>query len=141
MTQKIEEALKKQMEIKINREVRTYRETIFFGLSARQFFCSLGAVGVAVGLYFLLKDVLGKETTSWVCMLGAAPFASAGFFSHNGLTLEKFLWAAFKTEVLYSGRRLYKSENQYAELFKAQKNIKILRRNTVDEITNVPEDN
>ena len=130
-----------QMEIKINREVRTYRETIFFGLSARQFFCSLGAVGVAVGLYFLLKDVLGKETTSWVCMLGAAPFAAAGFFSHNGLTLEKFLWAAFITEVLSSRRRLYKSENQYAEFLNSSKRTKILRRKKVNEIPDAPEKN
>lgn len=124
------------MEIKINREVRTYRETIFLGLSARQFFCSLGAVGVAVGLYFLLKDVLGKETTSWVCMLGAAPLAVAGFFSHNGLTLEKFLWAVFKTEVLCNRRRLYKSESQYAELLNAPKRMIIIRRKKDNENSN-----
>ena len=44
------------MEIKINREVLTYRETIFVGLSARQFFCSLGAVASAVGV--LEKEAL-----------------------------------------------------------------------------------
>lgn len=114
------------MEIKINKEVRTYHETIFFGLSARQFFCSLGAVGVAVGLYFLLKDALGKETTSWICILGAAPLAAAGFFSHNGLTLEKLLWAVFETEILRGGRRLYKSENQYAEQLKAHKSLNLI---------------
>ena len=106
------------MEIKINREVRTYHETIFFGLSARQFFCSLGAVGVAVGAYFLLKDALGKETTSWLCMVCAAPLAATGFFSHNGLPLEKFLWAVVKTALLGGGRRLYRSENLYAQLLK-----------------------
>ena len=104
------------MEIKINREVRAYHETIFFGLSARQFFCSLGSVAVAVGAYFLLKDILGKETTSWLCMVCAAPLAVAGFFRYNGLPLEKFLWAVFKTNVLYAPRRLYRSENQYAQL-------------------------
>ena len=101
------------MEIKINREVRTYHETVFFGLSARQFFCSLGAVGVAVGAYFLLKNVLGKEITSWLCMVCAAPLAAAGFFSYNGLPLERFLWAVAKTTFLCPGRRLYKSENQF----------------------------
>lgn len=107
------------MEIKINREVRTYHETIFFGLSARQFFCSLGAVAAAVGVYFLLKDILGKETTSWLCMVCAAPLAVAGFFSYNGLPLERFLWAVCKTMVLCAGRRLYRSENQYAVLLDA----------------------
>ena len=129
------------MEIKINREVRTYHETIFFGLSARQFFCSLGAVGVAVGLYFLLKNTMGKETTSWICMLGAAPLAAAGFFSHNGLTLEKFLWAVFETEVLRGHRRLYMSENQYAELLKTQRSMKWKRRKTADENSNAPKEN
>ena len=32
------------MEIKINKEILTYQETIFFGLTMRQFFCSALAV-------------------------------------------------------------------------------------------------
>ena len=40
------------MEIKVPKEVRQYHESIFFGLSLRQFGCSLAAVGAAVGLYF-----------------------------------------------------------------------------------------
>ena len=36
------------IEIKIPKEVRKHQETIFFGLSARQFFCSVVAVGLAV---------------------------------------------------------------------------------------------
>ena len=38
------------MEVKINREIRDYTESMFFGLSPRQFFFSLVACGVAVGL-------------------------------------------------------------------------------------------
>ena len=53
------------MEIKINKEIRAYRETLFFGLSTRQFICSVLAVGVAVGLYFSLSRVLDRETVSW----------------------------------------------------------------------------
>lgn len=43
------------MEVKINREIRNYTESMFFGLTMRQFVFSLLAVGVAVGLYFLLR--------------------------------------------------------------------------------------
>ena len=78
------------MEIKINKEIRAYRETLFFGLSVRQFICSVLAVGVAVVLYFSLSRVLDRETVSWVCIVGAAPVAAAGFFQYNGLTLERF---------------------------------------------------
>lgn len=103
------------MEIKINKEIRGYKETIFFGLSLRQFICSVLAVGAAVALYFSLKDMLGRETVSWVCIVGAAPVAAAGFFQYNGMTLEKFLWAFIKSEVLLQGKRVWKAENYYRQ--------------------------
>lgn len=37
------------IEVKVPKEIREYTESIFFGLSMRQFFCSLLAVGAAVG--------------------------------------------------------------------------------------------
>ena len=101
------------MEIKINKEIRNYKETLFFGLSLRQFICSLLAVGVAVGLYFALRNVLDRETVSWLCIVGAAPIAVAGFFKYNGMTLEKFVWAFIKSEFLMAGNRVWKSENYY----------------------------
>ena len=63
------------MEVKINKDIREIQETIFFGLSMRQFIFSVLACIVAVILYFLLKGHLGIETLSWVCILGAVPFA------------------------------------------------------------------
>ena len=104
------------MEIKINKEIRNYRESIFFGLSLRQFICSFLAVATAVGLYFTLDDILGQETVSWVCIVGAAPVAAAGFFHYNGMTLEKFLVAWMKTSFLLSAPRVWKSENYYHTL-------------------------
>lgn len=49
------------MEIKIPKEVRQHSETIFFGLSTRQFICAVLAVSVAIGTYFLTKGVLAKK--------------------------------------------------------------------------------
>ena len=43
------------------KEIRDYQESIFFGLSTRQFLCSLLAVGVAVGIYFGLRPFVGNE--------------------------------------------------------------------------------
>ena len=57
------------MEVKINREIRNYTESMFFGLSMRQFVFSVLAILVAEGLYFLLKPHLGTETVSWMCIL------------------------------------------------------------------------
>ena len=79
------------MEVKINREIRDYKESMFFGLSARQFFFSILGIGVSILLYFLLRPVFGLETLSWLCILGAAPFAACGFISYNGMTAEQFV--------------------------------------------------
>lgn len=101
------------MEIKIPKEVRQHKETIFFGLSARQFLCALFAVGIAVAVYLSLGETIGKETASWACILSAAPVAVAGFFNYNGLTLEQFAWVFLKSEVLCAGNRVFKAENLY----------------------------
>lgn len=101
------------MEIKIPKEVRQHRETLFFGLSTRQFLCAILAVGTAVGVYFLLKGVIGQETASWVCIVAAVPIAVTGFFQYNGLTFEQFAWAFIKSQILCAGPRVFQSENIY----------------------------
>ena len=88
------------MEVKINREIRNYTESMFFGLSMRQFIFSVLACGVAVGLYFILRPYFGVETLSWMCILGAAPFALLGFVTYHGMTAEQFIWAWLRSEML-----------------------------------------
>ena len=107
------------MEVKINREIRNYTESMFFGLSLRQFIFSVLACAVAVGLYFLLKPYLGTETVSWVCILGAAPFAALGFVKYNGMTAEKFIWAWIKSEFLMPKKLMFQPDNLYYETLKA----------------------
>ena len=101
------------MEVKINREIRNYTEAMYFGLSMRQFFFSIAAVGVAVLLYFVLKPHFGTETVSWMCILGAAPFAALGFINYHGMTAEKFLWTWFRSEMLEPKQLKFESSNYY----------------------------
>lgn len=108
------------MEIKINKEIRSYKETVYFGLTARQLICSLLAVGTAVGLHFALRGVLDRETLGWLCIVGTAPMAAAGFFHYNGLSLEQFLWAWCKTNFLLASRRLWHSENYLYDLWEKE---------------------
>ena len=112
------------MEIKINKEVRQYQESIFFGLSMRQFACALLAVGTAVAVYFLLRNPLGEETVSWLCIVAAAPVAAMGFFKYNGLTMEQFAWAFIKSELLCSGVRVFRAENIYRRAIPLKKGVK-----------------
>lgn len=106
------------MEIKINKEVRSYTESIFFGLSPRQFIYSILACLVAVIIYFLTIDTLGMETTSWLCMLGAAPFASIGFITYQSMTMEKIVLEFFKSLLLKRTELIDKPINLYYKLAK-----------------------
>lgn len=106
------------LEVKINREIRNYTESMFFGLSLRQFIFSVLACGVAVGLYFLLKPYVGTETVSWMCILGAVPFAALGFIQYHGMNAEQFIWAWIKSEILVPKRMVFQPENIYYEALK-----------------------
>ncbi len=96
------------MEVKINREIRNYTEAVFFGLSLRQIIFSVCALAVSVG----------TETTSWICIIAAAPFAALGFVKYNGMTAEKFIVAWVKSEFLTPKKLTFKSTNTYYELMK-----------------------
>ena len=106
------------MEVKINKEIRNYTESMFFGLSMRQFLFSVLACGVAVGLFFLLRGRFGTETLSWMCILGASPFAVMGFVRYNGMTAEQFVWAWIKSQFLMPKKILFVPENLYYEAVK-----------------------
>lgn len=108
------------MEIKINKEIRDYKETIFFGLSMRQFIFSLLACGVALLLYFLLKNHLKVETLSWICILGAMPFGILGFVKYNGMHAEQLIIAFIKSEILMPKVLYFKPKNLYYELMKSE---------------------
>ncbi len=101
------------MEVKINREIRDYTESMFFGLSLRQFLCSALACGAAVCLYLLLQEVLGTELVSWVCMLGAAPFAVLGFLRYHGMYAEQLFLVWVKDALLIPKELAFRAEPVY----------------------------
>jgi len=101
------------LEVKINREIRNYTEAVFFGLSLRQIIFSACAIAVAVAVFFIFKPMLGTETTSWICVIAAAPFAALGFVKYNGMTAEKFVVAWIKSEILTPKKLTFKADNTY----------------------------
>ena len=112
------------MEVKINKEIRNYTESIVLGLSLRQCFFSILACSIAVLLYFI--DKLGLEITSWLCIVGAAPFAALGFIRYQGMNAEQILVAAIKSVILSHRKLDYQPVNIYYQILKPvfEKNIK-----------------
>lgn len=104
------------MEVKINKEIREYTENIFFGLSIRQFIFSVCACIVAVVLHFICKPYLNSEILSWICILGAVPFALLGFVKYNGMPAEKILCVWISSVILTPKKLLFKPINRYSQL-------------------------
>lgn len=125
------------MEVKINREIREYTESMYFGLSLRQFFFSVLACLVAVAVYFIGRPILGLEVVSWVCVLAAFPFAVMGFVKYNGMPAEKFIVAWIKSEFLVPKKLTFRNCNVYYNLLEeARKDNKRKGKRKHDKNTN-----
>ena len=68
------------MEVRINKEVRNYQESLFFGLSLRQFLFALLAVLVALAMSFCLRPVLGTGEIGWGMHPGRVSLCPGRFF-------------------------------------------------------------
>lgn len=109
------------MEVRINKEIREFTESVYFGLSLRQFIFSILACIMSITLYFILKPYFGIETLSWFCILISSPFAAIGFLKYNGMNAEEFLRAYIQSEILSSKKLVFIPKNYYYELLKIEK--------------------
>ena len=116
------------MEVKVPKEGRKYHESIVFGLSMRQFICSAVAVGIAVLAYFGLRQYLGNEGVSWVCIFVALPVALIGFVSYHEMTLEHFIWAWLKSEFLMPKRLFFNADNYMYMAYEELKSEKTMMK-------------
>lgn len=106
------------MEIKISKEVRNFTESILLGLSIRQCIFSLTACIIAIIIYFLTIDKLGSELTSWLCIIGAIPFAILGFINYQSMNAEVILITALRSFLLSKANLIDKPSNLYYEICK-----------------------
>lgn len=78
------------IEIRIPKEIKNYREKLFFGLTLRQSICAGAALLICVPLYIFGNKILPQEAVSWAVILIAAPLMMAGFFRYNDMMFEQF---------------------------------------------------
>lgn len=105
------------MERKINKEIREYREAMFWGLTLRQFLFLFWDLAYLSGYIFCCWGRLGMEAVSWACIFGMLPCAMLGFVTYNKMPAEKFLWAVIKTELLTPKKLIFKPKNLCYALF------------------------
>lgn len=101
------------IEIRMPKEITSYKGKTFFGLTTRQFLSVATAITINIPLYFWGKNILGEEIVSWLVIAIALPIMLVGFYRHNDLPAEKYVYAMIKTTLLYPSKRIYQTENYY----------------------------
>lgn len=103
------------IEIRIPKEIKNYREKLFFGLTLRQCICAGAALVICVPLYIFGNRFLPQEMISWLVVLIAAPLMLAGFFRYNDMNFEQFA-LEFLAHYMYPQKRIYSYEPIFMEL-------------------------
>lgn len=102
------------IEIRIPKEIKNYREKLFFGLTLRQCICAGAALLICVPLYIFGNKFLPQEAVSWLVILIAAPLMMAGFFQYNDMMFEQFAVELFYQNFT-SQKRVYSYEPPFME--------------------------
>lgn len=114
--------MKGSIEIPVNREIRSYKETIFYGFTMKQvIFGILGLAAGAIVFLWLPKD-LNLSIRTLLGLAAGFPMIALGFLTFNNMT------AAELIRVLYNfylkNPRKYPSvpTNRYANVFNKVEN-------------------
>lgn len=107
--------VKDLIEIRIPKEIKNYREKLFFGLTLRQCICAGTALLICVPLYIFGNKILPQEAVSWVVILVAVPLMLVGFFRYNDMMFEQFA-VEFMFHNFTPQKRIYSFEPPFMEL-------------------------
>lgn len=105
------------MEVKINKEIRNYTESMFLDCpSDSSFFLSRLRRGG--GFVFSSPSTVWYGNPQLGLYLRCVPFAAMGFIKYNGMTAEQFVWAWIKSEFLMPKKLMFLPDNLYYETMK-----------------------
>ena len=103
------------IEIRIPKEIKNYREKLFFGLTLRQCICAGIALLICVPLYIWGHNFLPQEAISWIVVFIAVPLMLTGFFRYNDMAFEQFALEVIHF-YFYPQKRVYSYEPPFMEL-------------------------
>ena len=107
------------MGIEITKDIDRYKETVFMGLTARQFIFSVLSVFIGSGLVLLLYKHIGLTASAYVAVPVVAPIALNGFYSYNGMTFMEVMQR--KVKLAFFNKPLTYVSTESEETVKGQK--------------------
>lgn len=101
------------MQIKTNKEIRDYKEEVYFGMNMRQLIFSALAGGAALTVYFLCSRRMPMEAVSWLCVAAAVPFAAFGFIHWHGMNFEQIIRMFIRSRLVLRKPLFFRPNNPY----------------------------
>lgn len=110
--------------LEINKEIIMEKDSLILGLSVRETVCAILGVGVIAGGYlFLQNSGLGLQGGSWLAIVAGIPFFAVGFYKKNGMPLEKYLAAIFRSKFLLPQKRPVSFPNTHYDLLIKERRV------------------
>lgn len=101
------------VEVKIPKEINSYETKLIAGLTTRQTVCVVGIISACLFFFNIFNPICGKDITSFICIVAAAPFALAGWWKPYGMVFEQFAVTVIKSLIVAPTHYKYKTENLY----------------------------
>lgn len=101
------------IEKEIPKDISKYESKLIGPLTTRQVLCGIPAVLLAIGSYFLLRNIVSDDVVFFVAFLVAMPLLLCGWYKPYGIPFEKYISIVFVSQVLAPKHRKYVTENSY----------------------------
>lgn len=99
------------MEIKINKDIQDYKQTVYGNLTLRELLSAIVAVGGSLAIFFLTHKAIGTDLALVLCAILSAICLAFGFYNKEHYNFEERL-ALDRRDRETPEALLYGSENQ-----------------------------
>ena len=104
------------MVLPMNKEIRNYKQKIFFGLTVRRFIFLVLACVTGVITYLSIRSFVPMDGRTWITGAVVIPIAFLGFAEPYGMPLEKFIVMWFRNTILTPKHLVFKANTLYQEI-------------------------
>lgn len=104
------------MEEKVLKNIFTYQETLFMGMTGRQVGLAVAGVLLVVVTYFATSGEVYSQVASYIGMFCGLPCFLFAFWKPEKMELEKYLWYWIESKLLVPRKRYYKRDNELYDL-------------------------
>lgn len=104
------------IEIKIPKEVNQYEAKAVGPFTLRQFFCLFLCLPLCIGLFLLVRPLVGTDLAGFVAMIPGGIAYLFGWYKPYGMKFEVYMRSVFINSFLAPRKRPYKTENFYNDI-------------------------